>query len=55
MPEECTVSCGGGTRQCEKFCQNGNLGDIGCEVDNSTIVEECNVQPCRKKDLFYEN
>ena len=42
----CSASCGGGTKQCQKQCKNGNIGDVGCETANQLQVESCNNQPC---------
>ena len=47
ISEACSVTCGGGKHQCERTCINGNVGDVGCELENQFKIEDCNIQECR--------
>ena len=47
LPDECSVSCGGGTRQCQRTCQHGTFGDVGCPSEEEFKTEVCSEQPCR--------
>ena len=44
----CSVSCGSGTQTCQRTCENGNFGDIGCPQDQQVNTQSCNPQQCRK-------
>ena len=48
MIAECSVTCGGGSHQCERTCENGIFGDIGCATEDQIKLETCNEHACRK-------
>ena len=41
----CSLSCGGGTTNRERYCENGAIGQIGCDDSNSDS-KPCNEQAC---------
>ena len=45
---DCSFTCGGGISQCQRSCQNGNFGDVGCATDEEFNIVTCNDQDCRK-------
>ena len=45
ITEPCSVTCGGGTKQCRNSCLNGEFGN-GCDSNLEFTIEECNPQPC---------
>merc|ERR1712098_370314 len=45
ITEPCSVTCGGGTKQCRNTCLNGEFGN-GCDINLEFTIEECNQQPC---------
>ena len=42
---ECSVSCGGGTREIKRKCQNGFVGQDGC-IGNQRRFEPCSENAC---------
>ena len=45
-PGACTKTCGGGEQVCERSCENGNWGQIGCEIEKQIRMDTCNEQRC---------
>jgi len=43
---ECDLSCGGGIKQCNRKCKNGEVGDAGCSPYMQVKVVECNSHMC---------
>ena len=50
---DCSVTCGGGTKQCSRTCENGEFGQDGCPLDEKDKLEQCNDQPCRMLENCY--
>ena len=44
---DCTVTCGGGTRERNRICHFGYFGQDGCK-GKQTDISSCNDGPCRK-------
>ena len=53
VPDECSVSCGGGERQCRRTCEHGTFGDVGCPSEDELKIEVCNEQPCRMYTKYH--
>ena len=43
----CSLSCATGSRSRSRDCENGEIGDVGCEGEHGQS-EDCNEQECRK-------
>ena len=50
---ECSLTCGGGERTCERSCENGSWGDAECPTSQQQNRVACNEQPCPGIPSFY--
>ena len=42
----CDVTCGGGANIRSRICENGDVGDVGCDVGDATQTDVCESQHC---------
>ena len=42
----CDATCGGGAKTRSRICQNGDAGDIGCHIGQTSETDVCNNQDC---------
>ena len=47
----CTKTCGGGTRERKRNCQQPKFGGLSCQ-GNKKQIQKCNMQSCLSKYLF---
>ena len=47
----CSVTCGGGVKECTRTCLNGAFGDDGCPLDEESKMMSCDEQDCRKSKI----